>query len=208
LGPVDSLQDPSPVQQPGSGDSHVNPAVTIAKVVSGHMPFVTAIFYWISQILGAIMGCLLLKITTVQHCTGYMTNFHHVAECYYSNNSTRNDRIRRIHPRRLPDFWVGLHRLCCKRPKAMPYGLDRTLVDQPHGRRSKHTGNRTILGGCMNPAYAFGSAAIACGFKNQAVYWLGPLFGAAIAGLLYGKVVFPVEDSDCTTRDTQDGFRV
>ena len=30
-------------------------------------------------------------------------------------------------------------------------------------------------GGSMNPACAFGSAAIAGSFRNQAVYWVGPL---------------------------------
>ena len=47
-------------------------------------------------------------------------------------------------------------------------------------------------GGSMNPACAFGSAVVAGSFKNQAVYWVGPLFGAAVAGLVYDVVVFPV----------------
>ena len=46
-------------------------------------------------------------------------------------------------------------------------------------------------GGSMNPACAFGSAAVAGSFRNQAVYWVGPLIGAAVAGLLYDNVVFP-----------------
>lgn len=46
-------------------------------------------------------------------------------------------------------------------------------------------------GGSMNPASAFGSAAIAGSFKNQAVYWVGPLMGAAMAGLLYDNLGYP-----------------
>jgi aquaporin TIP len=46
-------------------------------------------------------------------------------------------------------------------------------------------------GGSMNPACAFGSAVTAGSFKNQAVYWIGPLVGAAAAGLVYDNVVFP-----------------
>ena len=46
-------------------------------------------------------------------------------------------------------------------------------------------------GGSMNPACAFGSAVTAGSFKNQAVYWVGPLIGAAAAGLVYDNVVFP-----------------
>lgn len=50
-------------------------------------------------------------------------------------------------------------------------------------------------GGSMNPACAFGSAVIAGRFKNQAVYWVGPLIGATVAGLLYDNVVFPAQAS-------------
>lgn len=51
-------------------------------------------------------------------------------------------------------------------------------------------------GGSLNPACAFGSAAIAGSFRNQAVYWVGPLIGATVAGLLYDNVVFPPQPSD------------
>ncbi|KAL9258327.1 putative aquaporin TIP5-1, partial [Drosera capensis] len=174
---------------------HVNPAVTFAKVVSGHMPFVTAIFYWTSQILGAIMGCLLLKITTVEHnvttpaiaqemtgfgasiLEGFLT-FGLVYTVFAASGDPRQGHMASTGP-----LMIGL------------MAGANILASGP------------FSGGCMNPAYAFGSAAIAGSFKNQAVYWLGPLFGAAIAGLLYGNVVFPVQDSDCRTRDTQDGFR-
>ena len=61
-------------------------------------------------------------------------------------------------------------------------------------------------GGSMNPACAFGSAVITGTFKNQAVYWVGPLIGAAVAGLLYDNVVYPVQDS--LTRNNADGIAV
>lgn len=54
-------------------------------------------------------------------------------------------------------------------------------------------------GGSMNPACAFGSAVVAGSFKNQAVYWVGPLIGATIGGLLYDNVVFPPEAIDSLT---------
>ncbi|GFY92329.1 tonoplast intrinsic protein 5;1 [Actinidia rufa] len=48
-----------------------------------------------------------------------------------------------------------------------------------------------FTGGSMNPACSFGSALVGGSFKNQAVYWVGPLIGAALAGTLYDHVVFP-----------------
>ena len=44
-----------------------------------------------------------------------------------------------------------------------------------------------FTGASMNPARAFGPA-FACGHWNhQVVYWLGPLLGGGLAGLIYGR---------------------
>jgi aquaporin Z len=44
--------------------SHINPAVTLAFVLSKKMTIQTAIYYWVAQILGAIGGGLLLFVAT------------------------------------------------------------------------------------------------------------------------------------------------
>lgn len=44
---------------------HVNPAVTFGMAIGGNVSISVAIFYWISQILGSVMACLLLKVATV-----------------------------------------------------------------------------------------------------------------------------------------------
>lgn len=56
-----------------------------------------------------------------------------------------------------------------------------------------------LSGGSMNPACAFGSALVAGSFRNQAVYWVGPLVGATAAGLLYDNVVFASEAQDSSS---------
>ena len=46
----------------------VNPAVTFAMAVSGHVNVPTALFCWISQLLASVLACIFLKVTTVgQH---------------------------------------------------------------------------------------------------------------------------------------------
>lgn len=44
---------------------HVNPAVTFAKAVSGHITVPTALFYWVSQMLASVMASLLLRVTAI-----------------------------------------------------------------------------------------------------------------------------------------------
>lgn len=48
---------------------HVNPAVTFAKAVSGHITVPTALFYWVSQMLASVMASLLLRVTAIGQVT-------------------------------------------------------------------------------------------------------------------------------------------
>lgn len=43
---------------------HVNPAVTFGALVGGRISVVRAIYYWIAQLLGAIVAALLLRLAT------------------------------------------------------------------------------------------------------------------------------------------------
>ncbi|KAM7259881.1 hypothetical protein ACFE04_015622 [Oxalis oulophora] len=43
---------------------HVNPAVTFGAFVGGHISLFRTILYWIAQLLGSVVACLLLKFST------------------------------------------------------------------------------------------------------------------------------------------------
>ncbi|MBI4365644.1 MAG: MIP family channel protein [Deltaproteobacteria bacterium] len=45
-----------------------------------------------------------------------------------------------------------------------------------------------LTGAAMNPARAFGPAAVTGTWANHSIYWIGPLAGAAAASLLYGSL--------------------
>lgn len=43
---------------------HVNPAVTFGALIGGNITFFRAMLYWIAQLLGSVVACLLLKFAT------------------------------------------------------------------------------------------------------------------------------------------------
>ena len=43
-----------------------------------------------------------------------------------------------------------------------------------------------LTGGSMNPVRTFGPALASGHWNNHFVYWVGPLLGGALAGLIYG----------------------
>ncbi|XP_011076375.1 probable aquaporin TIP5-1 [Sesamum indicum] len=173
---------------------HVNPAVTFGMAVGGHISIPMAIFYWIAQMLGSVMACLLLKTTTVaqqvplhpipQEMTGFGASIlegvmtFSLVYTVYASADPRRGAMGTIGP-----LAIGL------------IAGANILASGP------------FTGGSMNPACSFATAVIGGSFKNQAVYWVGPLIGAAIAGILYDNVVFPTQVPD-SLRGISDGVGV
>ena len=48
-----------------------------------------------------------------------------------------------------------------------------------------------LTGAAMNPARAFGPAVIAGDFEGHPAYWIGPIIGAVVAGIGWGKILLP-----------------
>ncbi|GMH28053.1 hypothetical protein Nepgr_029896 [Nepenthes gracilis] len=161
---------------------HVNPAVTFGKLVGCHIPILTAVFYWIAQILGSIIACLLLKVTTVDH--NVMT--HAIAEEMTGFGASILESVQ--------TFGLVYTFYVANDPRQGQMGsIGPIAMGLMAGANVLAAG--PFSGGSMNPAYSFGAAVVAGSFKNQAVYWVGPLFGAAIAGLLYDNVAISPQDS-------------
>ena len=51
-----------------------------------------------------------------------------------------------------------------------------------------------LTGGAMNPARAFGPALASGTWVNQMVYWIGPMIGGALAGVICGHFLFNDEE--------------
>ena len=56
-----------------------------------------------------------------------------------------------------------------------------------------------LTGGAMNPARAFGPALASGTWTNQMVYWIGPMIGGALAGVICGHFLFNDENESSDT---------
>ncbi|CAA0820982.1 Probable aquaporin TIP3-2 [Striga hermonthica] len=152
---------------------HVNPAVTFGALVGGRVSLLRAIYYWVAQLLGAVLASLLLRLST---------------------NGMRPVGFR-------VGSGVGeLHGLLME--IILTYGLVYTVyataIDPKRGSMGTIAplaiafivGANVLVGGpfegaSMNPARAFGPALVGWRWHNHWIYWVGPFAGAALSALIY-----------------------
>ena len=151
----------------------LNPAVTFGLLCGGHMTIANAIRYWISQLLGGFTAALI--------CLGLFGRDVVVTgtpQLAINLNAAQGILVEAI----LTFFLVFV-----------VYG---TAVDERgRGVAGFAIGSTITLdilfggpltGAAMNPARVFGPALAANFWHDHYVYWLGPLIGGAVGGLVYG----------------------
>ncbi|KAL2930433.1 Aquaporin TIP3-1 [Bienertia sinuspersici] len=160
---------------------HVNPAVTFGALVGGRLSFLRAILYWLAQLLGAVVASLLLRITT--------------------------DGMR---PVGLGVAYGEKNLSALILEVVMTFGLVYTVfataIDPKRGSLGTIAplaialivGANILVGGpfdgaSMNPARAFGPALVGWRWRNHWIYWVGPMIGGGLAGLIYEFIIIPTE---------------
>src|SRR3989475_1294154 len=160
---------------------HINPAVTFGLFVAGKVDAGTLGRYWGAQLVGAILGAALLKAVLpwgAVHATSAGTPM-------LSSTITFLQGI--LIEAMLTFFLVSAvfgTAVSPEAPKIGGFGIGLAVfVDALVGGG--------LTGAAMNPARAFGPAIISADVHGQAVWWIGPLLGAAAAGWLWRTVLLP-----------------
>lgn len=152
---------------------HVNPAITFGALVGGRVSVLRAFYYWVAQLLGAVVASLLLRLST----NGYRPIGFLVGGGVGVWNAVLLEII----------MTFGL-----------VYVVYATAIDPKRGSLGTLAplaigfivGANILVGGpfegaAMNPARAFGPALVGWRWRDHWVYWVGPFVGAGIAGLIY-----------------------
>ncbi|HHT9129607.1 MAG TPA: MIP/aquaporin family protein [Candidatus Brocadiaceae bacterium] len=158
--------------------SHVNPAVTVSFWITKRMDPNTAIMYILSQIAGAALAGLALR-----------TLFPDALKTVYLGTCILSSGVSAWHGI-LMEFIITF---------LLVFTIYGTLVDRraSPGFAGVAIGlvvlfgsmiGGTISGGAMNPVRVFGPAIASGQFTHHYVWWVGPIWGAIAAALVYDKV--------------------
>lgn len=160
---------------------HINPAVTFGLWIAKKIDLPTAGGYVLAQLLGAVVGAALLptvftpaSVRAMSYGTPLLASTTTLGQgimleavmTFFLVSAVFGTVVSKEAPK-IGGFGVGIAILVC--------GLM----------------GGAATGAAMNPARAFGPAIVSFTLTGQVVYWIGPLVGAAVAALVWGKVLLP-----------------
>lgn len=158
---------------------HFNPAVTFGFVITGRQSWTSAITYWISQILGAVVASFLLRAVVPGEAGDLV---HYGVPVVNALISPLQAAMLEFVLTFLLVTAVWGTTVDERAPRVGGFGIGLTVVIGV-------LMGGPLSGAAMNPARAFGAALISGTWGNQWIWWVGPLLGAAAAARVYKSVV-------------------
>lgn len=166
---------------------HLNPAVTFGLLIGGKVDLRTTVAYWIAQLAGAsVAGFILLFLFTnqIDPEKGGSLARTIVAGGTPSLASKGVSAIDGVIIEAILTFFLVFvvygTAVDARAPKIAGLAIGLTVaLDILFGG--------PFTGAAMNPARTFGPALASGHWANQWVYWVGPLLGGALAGVVYGR---------------------
>lgn len=158
--------------------AHFNPAVTIGFWITKRFSTMEVVGYWAAQIFGGIAAAFILKAILPRD------------ESWQPALGGTPDLVRDF--TRLPAmglealitfFLVLVYFAAISEDNALSRSLSGLAVGFVYTIGILLAGPFT--GAALNPARAFGPAVASNHWANQGVYWVGPLAGGFVAGLVY-----------------------
>ncbi len=159
---------------------HLNPAVTIGFWVTKRLSTFDAILYWIAQLAGAVAAAYLLRtIVPLETWRNAALGTPELAHDFTRPYAMVLEAVMTFFLVFVVFATAVDERGAFNKIAGFAIGLTITMGILMGG---------PLTGAAMNPARAFGPALAANHWANWGVYWVGPLAGGFLAGLLYDSL--------------------
>ncbi|PJC36996.1 aquaporin [Candidatus Peregrinibacteria bacterium CG_4_9_14_0_2_um_filter_53_11] len=159
--------------------AQLNPAVTVAAWATGHIKAVTALGYILAQLAGAVVASAFVKVI-----------FSGVSPQFFLGDTLLGTGVTPgmgILIEALLTFFLVLTIFATLFDKRATPGFGGLAVGMVLTVDVLIGGHLTMSG--LNPARSFGPALLSSHWESHYVYWIGPMVGALVAGLLYHHVL-------------------
>ncbi|KAL6261139.1 hypothetical protein P5V15_008666 [Pogonomyrmex californicus] len=171
--------------------AHINPAITVGSVILGKKTIPEALVYFVSQVIGGILGYGMLKVVTPRDnltaTTADQANLFCVTDLHADVSAIQGLVVEGISTAVLMlvvcSVWDVRNE---KNSDSVPikFGLTVAVLATAVG---------PYTGCSMNPARSFAPALWNNQWAHHWVYWFGPLGGALISSFMY-RTIFGVPD--------------
>lgn len=160
---------------------HLNPAVSLGVFVAGRIDGGTLGRYVLAQLLGGIAGAALLKLLFAG--AAIRSVMAGTPQLSLNIGMVQGMAIEAVFTFFLVSAVFGTA-ISRDAPKIGGFGIGLAIFVS-----ALVVGGLT--GAALNPARAFGPALVAWSWNAQGVYWVGPLVGGALAGLVWRVLLLP-----------------
>ena len=186
----------------------LNPAVTLGLLVGGRLSALRAGLTIVIQLTAAVLACLMLKsvfgkteivqIDGTEPPTPIQTAVPTIPLRTVGGQPDMTNKEPRVSNGKamlvegaLAFFWVtAFYGALLRGRSKVAGGIAVGLVVAASVFAGMY-----LTGGALNPARAFGPAMVSGEWTSHAVYWIGPMVGGALAGLVCGWVLFRDDDA-------------
>jgi MIP family channel proteins len=160
---------------------HLNPAVSVGLLVTRRIDVLSAVAYIVTQLVAACVAAYLVKLMLpAEAVRDAMLGVPVIASSVTLNQAIGLEAV-------LTFFLVSAvfgTAVSPDAPRVAGFGIGLVLLfDILVGG--------PLTGAAMNPARAFGPAAVSGQWVGQVVYWIGPIVGGVLAALLWEYVLLP-----------------
>jgi len=172
---------------------HMNPLITFSTVLTGHTPLARGVVYVPAQLLGAVLGSLVMRAALPEATTRWTENSlgqGALGGCAAGPDLSPGQQF-------LLEFAFSLFLICCcygcafdeRQGRLFGPILGPAVISAALALCIFASGNlaRESSGAGMNPARCFGPAVVMGGsnLDNQWAYWAGPFAAATLNAFVY-----------------------